>query len=485
MRGATSKKAKADSIAKQKEAQQILKDLDAKSKSQEFIDRVAKESGVDGGYVSNNLKNGLTAQINESVAESTNTIKGATDSIGKGQKEYLNKVSELQKLSIEELRRQITLATEAAQNQINVIDANLAQITDQQRGGLRGKYSDAEVSKLEDTKNDIETARIRDKIVIIEALTGKMKELVAQQKAVAEQAQRSSDASPRDGAKLSASIETRRDYNKALDEEVKTSNELIELKAQLSARLGEETVAHMSLGDQISYVIQKYREQMGIQDSLGLNIQKNLGATFDSAKNSLGDYFYAFVTGTQSAGNAFKNFAKSVLEDLAKIAAKQAASGLFGLLLRGVGSVIGGLSSAGPGYSAPIGPTLSGAPMPSTSLNFKSGGFVRASMGYAVPNRDSVPAMLEPGEFVLRKSAVQMLGKKNISQFNAQGNTVNAATGNIPAMNAGTPAVTNVYVVAPDQKPTLTKNDILVTITDDMSKRGSTAKLVKSIMAGG
>lgn len=485
LRGATTKKAKADSIAKQKEAQQVLKDLDAKSKSQDFINQVAQESGVDSSYVASNLKNGLTAQINEAVAQSTNTIKGATDSLGKGTKDYFARISELQKLSIEELKRQMNQATEAAQNAINVIEANIQQMTDTERGGLRGKYSDAEVSALQDKKNDIETARIRDRILIIEALKNKMAELVEQQKKVYEQAEAAHKADPSNGAKLSASIETLKDYNNAQDEQIKTTNELIELKAQLNARLGEETIAHMSLGDQIAYVINKYREQMGIQDSLGLNIQKNLGEAFDSAKGSLSDYFYAFVTGTQSAGNAFKNFAKSVLEDLARIAAKQAASGLFGLLLKGVGSIIGG-SNIGPGYSAPIGPTPSGAPLPSTSLNFRDGGFVRAASGYGVPNRDSVPAMLMPGEFVLRKSAVDMIGKKNISQLNARGNAViSQSAGNIPNFNQmGDGHTTNVYVVSPEQKPVLTKDDVLVTISEDLARGGPTAKLVKTIKSG-
>ena len=55
----------------------------------------------------------------------------------------------------------------------------------------------------------------------------------------------------------------------------------------------------------------------------------------------------------------------------------------------------------------------------------KQGGRIhKFATGGVVPgqgNSDSVPAMLTPGEFVIRKSSVQKMGAKNLQNINAKG----------------------------------------------------------------
>jgi hypothetical protein len=62
----------------------------------------------------------------------------------------------------------------------------------------------------------------------------------------------------------------------------------------------------------------------------------------------------------------------------------------------------------------------------SSVLQFARGGVVPGS-----GNGDTVPAMLEPGEFVIRKSAVQAFGAENLGKINkyAKGSTVSALSG--------------------------------------------------------
>lgn len=483
------KQAKADNNrAKVKAVEKELKAYRDQVFSDGNVSDIASRTGLSVQEVRNNISKGVGGQISDALAESSITYDQMTKSLGSGTKEYLGTITELQKLSIEELKRQIDLATRSAQNKIAQIDAVLGQINDRERGGLRGKYSDAEVSKLEDIKNDTETARIKERIKAITALMPKLKQLEDQQKAVYQRAQNSSDSDPKSGSKLQAAIQTQKDYNSAIDERIGYENELQELQAQADARDGVakingEIVANMTLAEQIQYVIDKYREQISIQESLGLNIQRNLVSVMDDARESLGDYFFEWVKGSKSAGDAFKSFALSVIEDMAKIAAKRAATGIFDYVL---GAISGAISGGGTGVydGAPAG----AAPViPVSSKPLKVGGFIRAKMGYAVPNRDSVPAMLEPGEFVFRKSAVQMLGLDNLRQMNAQGNAVTSRGANQmgDGYQGGQPAVTNVYVVAPDKQPTLTKNDVLVTIHEDMVRGGTSAKLVKRIVSGG
>ena len=68
------------------------------------------------------------------------------------------------------------------------------------------------------------------------------------------------------------------------------------------------------------------------------------------------------------------------------------------------------------------GPSPSGPPAP---VGINSGGFVRKfARGGVVPGQgsgDTVPAMLEPGEFVIRKKAVETLGASNLHKMNKSG----------------------------------------------------------------
>jgi len=91
---------------------------------------------------------------------------------------------------------------------------------------------------------------------------------------------------------------------------------------------------------------------------------------------------------------------KPILPIISAIAAVKFAKGMSGFL--------GGLAGS-----------LSGA------KGFNAGGKVQAfATGGMVPgsgNRDTVPAMLTPGEFVMRKSSVQKIGAKNLKMMNEGG----------------------------------------------------------------
>lgn len=72
-------------------------------------------------------------------------------------------------------------------------------------------------------------------------------------------------------------------------------------------------------------------------------------------------------------------------------------------IAKGLGTIVGGFSQALRGKN-------SGGP-----IGFATGGVVPG-----IGNRDTVPAMLTPGEFVIRKSSVQKIGADNLASMNAQ-----------------------------------------------------------------
>lgn len=84
--------------------------------------------------------------------------------------------------------------------------------------------------------------------------------------------------------------------------------------------------------------------------------------------------------------------------------------------VKGIGSFVGGISAG-----------------LTSGKTFNSGGKVHAfATGGLVPgsgNRDTVPAMLTPGEFVMRKSSVQKLGANNLARMNNGGNAQKFAIG--------------------------------------------------------
>lgn len=474
------------SSAKSKNNKAAVKNIEKNGKvdlSDTDIDRIATSSGTTVEQVKAYVANNIEAKSNEVVANAGIAYEDMTKSLGDANKEYLGKITEKQKLSLEQIKREVELATQRAQAEINKIDAALSEINDKDRGGLRGLYSDAEVSALEDKKKDIETQMMSDRIEKINELLPKLEQLRQQQEAIYKRAQEASDADSKDGAKLQASIDTYKDYNAAIDEEIKYKQELEQLTAKRDASMGKEIVAHMTLGQQIQYTLDKYREAMLIQDDLGLNIKENITSALDGARDSFGTFLKDWLSGTETAGSAFKAFGRKVIESLADMATKSLSNQLFSGILSFASSALGSLG----GGNQNLGYT----PGEIQVSNLNRGGYIpKAAAGMAVNTRDSKYVKVRPGEFIMRNSAVDAIGRENLEMMNAYGNrsvqtagkTVNSAAMSYQKNNAPTGNPVNVYVVGPEEKPSLTANDVLVTVQKDLAKNGPTMQLIKQIL---
>ena len=115
------------------------------------------------------------------------------------------------------------------------------------------------------------------------------------------------------------------------------------------------------------------------------------------------------------------------------------------------------------------------------AVQTRAGGMVEGNLP-----RDSKLHKLMPGEYVLRKSAVDMIGVDALDDMNAMGNRKMAQGGHFGAakQDKGALGMTNVYVVSPDQKPVPGPGDIIAIINDDIARGGSTKKLIKSVAMG-
>ena len=77
-----------------------------------------------------------------------------------------------------------------------------------------------------------------------------------------------------------------------------------------------------------------------------------------------------------------------------------------------------------------------------------SGGLVRKmAAGGAVQSRDRVPALLEPGEFVMRRPAAKAIGGAALNQMNATGKNLTPPNIQVNLNNQGAPK--NVQAAAP------------------------------------
>jgi TP901 family phage tail tape measure protein len=202
--------------------------------------------------------------------------------------------------------------------------------------------------------------------------------------------------------------------------------------------------------------------------------------SFKGAKEGFKTLIVDVLSGTKSMGDAFKDLAVSILGSLLDLAAEILAQQLLTMIIT---SLIPG------GFGKGAGGTPGLTPVASAGKGFKyQGGMIprRAAGGMAPsPNRDSVMTFMQPGEFVMSKTATDFIGADTLSEMNASGNR---RMKNLPtvasSMPKRVPDEVNVWVVPPSQRPPMGKKDIIAAVTDDMMMNGQTKRLIKAIQVG-
>lgn len=215
---------------------------------------------------------------------------------------------------------------------------------------------------------------------------------------------------------------------------------------------------------------------------IGKTIAEDLG-------DGMSDALYSITSGAKSMKDAFKDLAVSVLQEIQKMIIKM----MVLRALEGVVEFVGGAEDMS-GQSSGWNPAAGAPAARPTAAN---GGFatrLRAATGSLVrggiQGRDSVPAVLMPGEYVLKKSAVDALGTNFLNDLNnnaAQTLTNTASsmlTENPWETQDSEPAVVNVWVVSKEEEAKMGPNDIIATISKDIMVGGQTRRLIQSVVAG-
>jgi TP901 family phage tail tape measure protein len=269
----------------------------------------------------------------------------------------------------------------------------------------------------------------------------------------------------------------------SIDETMKRQ---LEVQSNLAKLKAERDPA--SMDEALNQGWNNWAKAEGLGKPMLTMFRDNLPQAFTSAKNGFATFTSDVLTRTKSVGEAFRDLARNVLDAMAQIAMNQASAALFGMAMKGVVTAAGWMFGGGSGSTASTDaadfPVDAGGGTP-----FWGGGLVprRAAAGYGpIRTRDSVPILAAPGEFIMRQSAVDLIGADTLSTMNAMGNRrMSQAPTNIANQNKPDPTPVNVWVVNRDQQPPgLGPKDVLAIWTQDVLTGGQGKKLIKQVMAG-
>lgn len=197
----------------------------------------------------------------------------------------------------------------------------------------------------------------------------------------------------------------------------------------------------------------------------------------NSVSSGLKNAFRAIATEGVKVSDAFRQMAQSILQSLANKAIDKGVD----YMMFAVGQALGFVGTA---TGAPGGGTSGKAKAAAGGL-VTTQGIRRFAAGGGVAGRDSVPALLMPGEYVMKKSAVDMLGKETLDSLNrATSRVSDEKASNIRESKSAKPVVTNVYVVSDAKEAGMTSNDVLVTIGRDILQGGQTRQLIQQVVQG-
>lgn len=280
------------------------------------------------------------------------------------------------------------------------------------------------------------------------------------------------------------------------EKQVAINEKLVELKRR--AALSDEQVGLKNTLDRtaptmnntISGAINDFEKGRGIRNPLGEIVRpteearKIIAAELQVVGNAFDNFFTNLFSGSMKAGDALKKFATDILGGLMSQISKSLTNDIFKAILGG---------GSGGGLSTLLG-EMTGFSFFSGGPGMANGGPIRMAGGGAIPglnasndNRDSVDIKAMPGEYLLRKSAVDAIGRDTLDQVNSLGGQmVSRAPQVSPSTRfGGATASTSVYVVDRDQVPPPGPNEVVHFIGENIQRGGAIRQLIKQVQARG
>lgn len=202
-------------------------------------------------------------------------------------------------------------------------------------------------------------------------------------------------------------------------------------------------------------------------------MEETWGGVFDALNAGFSSFYADISSGNVSIIDSFKGLGLAVVEQFQQMIIKALAFQAVQAMIGAPGDAEG---SAGAGILKQIATTLFSVPKAANG----------EIVGGGIPGRDSVLRKVMPGEVILRQSAVQAIGVNKLRALNNLGNrTISQSEGMMTSQQqAGGGGMVNVYVVSPDNVPTMGPNDVVAVISDNISRKGTIRQLIKSVQMG-
>lgn len=274
-------------------------------------------------------------------------------------------------------------------------------------------------------------------------------------------------------AELEVYVGQQTDLTKKLQGTRKTDIGIQKDIATTSTTLGQQTKPlsrSQGLSEMSNNLYDQYKgdfEGMGIEANDLLSVIQSVNMGFSSL-------FTDLATGAKSGKDAFKDFSLGIIKSMLDIVTQMLAMQVITIAMRAMGVPIPAMANGGP-----IG--ISRASQLGSPVFAASGG----SLSGGIAGRDSIPVMAMPGEYMVKKTAVDAVGVDFMNSLN--NTTANSISASAPSTSSGKkdPEVTNIWVVTPDQKPPMGPKDIELILEDKLSQGKSSLKtLVRSIAMG-
>lgn len=291
------------------------------------------------------------------------------------------------------------------------------------------------------------------------------------------------ESKARDWEKANKDLTLRQgELTSALSTQRQITNEILKSEQEIAKLKGEQDIynsyggktptesnATMGFSGGLKKYIDEYTDSMKDFN----NEARFVYGTIDSFTSEFTNFTQSIFNGTESVKDSFKSMASSILKTMADLIVEMTIKA----------AIIQSLTKL-MGFFAPSSETSQLG-----DINGMAGvDYSRVAQGGSVngpvQNRDSVPALLMPGEYVLKKSTAKALGSDFLNSLN------NNASEALSSLSGGTiiqqsePSVVNVWVVSDKEQAQMGPNDIIATITKDIRTGGTTKKLIQSVMAG-
>lgn len=276
--------------------------------------------------------------------------------------------------------------------------------------------------------------------------------------------------------------------SEAMTDKLQALRDQIESLKNTAAGL-TETMARPETWDELAVSMDKvwteYNKIVQEQDVFA-TLENGMLGSLKGVQGGFATFFTDIATGTKSVSRSFKDMALSIIKSMMDVLAQA-------LAMQAVKSILAAFTGAS-GASTGGGGGITGTVLSFGSVAMGGSGTAMAEGGPVtggIPGKDSVPLMAMPGEFVLKKSAVDALGAGYLAKLNeASSSTIAGSTPSASPLATGNsnkaPTLTNIWLVTPDQMDgNVGPEDVVMMVSDNISRGGTLKKLIKTVAMGG